>query len=122
MLIADSHCHVAPDWFEPVESLLDQMDRWEVLHAILIQDSAQTDNTYQQECLTRYPGRFASVVFVDLARPDAVTTLERLVAEGACGIRLRATSRSPGDDPLAIWRAADQLGISVSCPAGLRTT
>jgi L-fuconolactonase len=115
MLIVDSHCHVAPDWFEPVESLLDQMDRWEVQHAILIQDSAQTDNTYQQQCLTRYPGRFASVVFVDVASPDAVSTLERLVGEGARGIRLRATSRSPGDDSLAIWRAADRLGISVSC-------
>jgi L-fuconolactonase len=115
MLVVDTHCHVAPDWFEPVESLLDQMDRYGVQHAILIQDSSQPDNTYQMGCLRRYPGRFASVVVVDVTRPDAVQTLERLAGEGACGIRLRQTARSPGDDPLAIWRAADRLGIAVSC-------
>jgi L-fuconolactonase len=115
MIVVDSHCHVAPDWFEPVESLLDQMDRYEVHHAILIQDSAQTDNTYQMDCLRRYPGRFASVVVVDVSSPDAVSTLERLAGDGAVGIRLRQTARSPGDDPYAIWRAAARLGISVSC-------
>jgi L-fuconolactonase len=114
--IVDSHCHVAPDWFEPVESLLFQMDRYEVEHAILVQDSAQPDNAYQSECVRRYPGRFASVVVVDVAKPDAVPALESLVERGAVGVRLRQTTRSPGSDPLAIWRAAERLGISVSCP------
>lgn len=115
MLVVDAHCHVSPYWFEPVESLLDQMDRYEVHHAILIQDSSTLDNAYQMECLRRFPGRFASVVFLDVSRPDAVQTLERLASEGASGIRLRQTVRSPGEDPYAIWRAADRLGLSVSC-------
>jgi L-fuconolactonase len=114
--IVDSHCHVAPDWFEPVESLLFQMDRHSVERAVLVQDSVQSDNTYQSECVKRYPGRFASVVVVDVTRPDAVQVLESLVGEGAVGVRLRQTARSPGSDPIAIWRAAERLGITVSCP------
>ena len=115
MRIVDSHCHVASDWFEPVESLLFQMDRYGIEHAILVQDSAQPDNTYQSECVRRYPGRLTSVVVVDVARPDALDTLERLAGEGAVGVRLRQTSRSPGRDPLAIWRAAERLRLPVSC-------
>jgi len=64
----------------------------------------------------RFPGRFANVVIVDTDRPDAPETLARLADQGASGVRLRATIRSPGDDPLAIWRAAERLGLAVSAP------
>ena len=30
-------------------------------------------------------------------------------------MRFRADVRSPGDDPLAIWRQAERLGLAVSC-------
>jgi predicted TIM-barrel fold metal-dependent hydrolase len=33
-------------------------------------------------------------------------------------VRLRADVRSPGDDPLAIWREAERVGIAVSCSGG----
>jgi L-fuconolactonase len=106
---------VSPIWYEPVETLLFQMDRNNVDAAILIQMLGQTDNIYQQECLERYPGRFASVVIVDHTLPTASELLADLVQEGASGIRLRATMRSPEDDPLAIWRTAERLGLAVSC-------
>ncbi len=115
MPIVDSHCHVSPIWYEPVETLLHQMDRAGVEKAILIQMMGQSDNSYQAECLRRFPGRFASVVIVDANRPDAIQTLGRLAEEGASGVRLTPATRSPGDDPLAIWRAAARLGLSVSC-------
>jgi L-fuconolactonase len=115
MEIVDSHCHASLTWYEPVESLLHQMDRNGVGHAILIQMQGQYDNDYQAECVRRYPDRFTSVVIVDAARPDAVAELERHAAAGAGGVRLRPGVRSPGDDPLAIWRAAERLGLAVSC-------
>ena len=115
MPTVDAHCHVSPVWYEPVESLLSQMERNGVDHAVLIQMQGQANNDYQFECLHRYPGRFASVVIVDIARPDAPRALERLAEQGASGVRLLATVRSPGDDPLAIWRAAARLGLTVSC-------
>ena len=91
------------------------MDRNGIDHAVLIQIQGQTDNSYQQECVRRHPGRFASVVLVDTDSPTAGEDLRRLAGEGASGVRLRATTHSPGEDPLAIWRTARSLGLAVSC-------
>src|SRR5579864_7948450 len=116
MVVIDSHCHVSDVWYEPVETLLFQMDRNGVDGAVLIQILGQFDNRYQQDCLRRYPGRFASVVMVNVAEPTAIGELRRLAEDGASGVRLRPTARSVGDDPMAIWRTAADLGLSVSCP------
>ncbi|MBN1675741.1 MAG: amidohydrolase [Kiritimatiellae bacterium] len=115
MTVCDSHCHVSPYWYEPVESLLFHMDRNGVEQAVLVQYMGQYDNAYQFDCARDNPGRFASVVLVDARKPAAVEELERLAARGAAGVRLRPDTRSPGDDPLAIWRKAEELGLAVSC-------
>ena len=115
MVVVDTHRHASLDWYEPIETLLHEMDSNGVDHAVLVQINGQFDNAYQFECVRRYPRRFANVVMVDTDRPDAPQQLERLAEQGASGVRLRPTTRSPGDDPLAIWRTADQLGLTVSC-------
>ncbi len=115
MTIVDSHCHVSTRWYEPVESLLFQMDAYGVEQAVLVQIQGQFDNSYQTECVEKFPGRFASVVIVDTDREDASAELERLSSEGAAGVRFKAATRSPGDDELAIWRTAERLGMPVSC-------
>ena len=99
MPIVDSHCHASDVWYEPIESLISQMERNGVDHAILIQINGQTNNAYYTECLRRYPGRFASVVIVDTARPDAADALARLAEAGASGVRFSPATRSPGADP-----------------------
>src|SRR5260370_32516421 len=115
MFVVDPHFHASLDWYEPIETLLYEMDRIGVGHAVLVQINGQFDNAYQFDCVRRYPGRLANVVMVDTARPDATKQLEQLAERGASGVRLRPTTRSPGDDPLAIWRTADRLGLTVSC-------
>lgn len=115
MPVVDSHCHVSPVWYEPVETLLHQMDRNGVDQAVLIQMMGQYDNRYQVDCVRRYPGRFAPVVLVDVQQPAAADELSRLADDGASGVRLTANTRSPGADPLAIWRAAERLRLPVSC-------
>jgi L-fuconolactonase len=115
MPVVDAHCHASSIWYEPIETLLFQMDRNGVDGAILIQMQGQTDNTYQEDCVKRYRGRLASVVIVDTTSPSASQELRRLADSGASGVRLRANVRSPGEDPLAIWRTAADLGLSVSC-------
>ena len=115
MIIVDTHCHVSPFWYEPVESLLHHMDRNQVEHAVLVQYMGQFNNAYQFECMRRFPGRFAAVVLVDANRPDALQELERLATQGATGVRLRPDTRSPGDDPLAIWRKAEELRLPITC-------
>src|SRR5688500_3487628 len=115
MVTCDTHCHASLAWYAPIESLLYEMDANGVEQALLIQIRGQFDNSYQQECVRRYPGRFASVVCVDTTRADAPEALARWAEQGAAGLRLQADTRSPGDDPLAIWRAAARLGLPVSC-------
>ncbi len=115
MVVVDTHCHASLDWYEPIETLLFEMDRNAVDHAVLVQINGQFNNEYQFECVQRYPGRFANVVMVDPARPDAPQHLERLAERGAGGVRLRPTTRSTGDDPLALWRTAERLDLTVSC-------
>jgi L-fuconolactonase len=115
MPIVDSHAHAALCWFEPVESLVYQMDRYGVEHAVLVQINGQTDNRYQREAARRFPGRFASVVMVNITDPNAAEQLKREVDLGASGLRLHPHTRSPIGDPLGIWRTAAQLGLSVSC-------
>ena len=115
MEVVDTHCHASPYWYEPVEILLDQMTRNGVDKAVLIQLLGWYDNSYPIECMRRFPGRFSVVVIVDTGRSDAEDRLEDWVKQGAEGIRLRLTVRSPGSDPLAIWRKAEALGIPVSC-------
>lgn len=115
MVIVDTHCHALPHWFEPVELLLQQMNANGVDKATLVQVRGQSDNRYIMECVRRFPGRFSAVVIVDTDAPDAPDTLARWVSEGAEGVRLGPTARSPGSDPLAIWRKAAELGVPVSC-------
>jgi L-fuconolactonase len=113
--VVDGHCHVSPIWYEPVETLLRQMDANGVEQAVLVQLLGQYHNDYQLQCLRRYPDRFACVVAVDVDRPQACTELRELAAAGAAGVRLRPNARSPGGDPLAIWRTAEAEGLAVSC-------
>lgn len=115
MRIVDAQCHVSTRWYEPVETLLEQMDRSGVAQAVLIQMLGQFDNGYQQACAKQYPERLASVVAVDPADPDAAATLAALAADGAVGVRLKPDARSPVGDPLAIWRVAADLQLAVSC-------
>ena len=121
-LLVDAHCHASPVWFEPVEPLVLQMDLNGVRHAVLTQALGQFDNAYQEDCLRRYPGRFASVVGVDATDPAASRKLAEAAQGGAVGVRLRPEARSPGADPLAVWRVAADHGLVISCagsPAAL---
>ena len=119
MIIVDTHTHAGPNWFEPVEMLVHQMHLNGVDKAVLIQhgrpEYGHYDHSYLFQCLERFPGRFSVVVIVDLNALDSLVTLEEHRENGAIGVRLTPSIRSPGDDPLAIWRKADELGMLVSC-------
>jgi L-fuconolactonase len=114
-MLIDAHCHASPLWFEPVEPLVFQMDRNGVAKAVLTQVLGQFDNAYQEQCLACFPGRFASVGAVDAASEGAADAVRRWAARGMAGLRLRPEARSPGRDPLAVWRAAAESGLAISC-------
>lgn len=71
MAIVDTHCHASPDWFEPIESLLFQMDTCGVDKAVLVQHGGEYDNAYLLTCAEQHSGRFAVTGLVDTKLPDA---------------------------------------------------
>jgi len=113
-MIIDSHCHASERWYEPVEILIQQMERNGVGAAVLVQMLGSFDAGYMVEAAARFEGRFAIVGSVRVEAEDACARLGA-VADTLDGIRLRPSSRSPGPDPLAIWRCAGDLGLPVSC-------
>ena len=115
MIIVDTHCHAGNSWFEPVELILFQMNRNNVDKAVLIQHRGTYDARYLLECVGRFPDRFVPVVIVNTDDADALAHLEQWRESGAVGVRLGPTVRSPGSDPLAIWRKVADLGMVVSC-------
>jgi L-fuconolactonase len=103
-MIVDAHCHASPRWFEPVETLLYQMDRNGVERAVLTQILGQFDNDYQLACVAAHPDRLVSVVAVQSA-----DDLRRLADVGVAGVRIGAAS---SDD--ALWQVAVEHGLAVS--------
>jgi L-fuconolactonase len=114
MVVVDTHCHASPYWFEPVEVLLDEMTRNGVDKAVLTQFFGVYDNSYLIECMRRFPGRFSVIALVDVNHPDAVQHLEECHAQGVEGVRFNTGMRSPGSDPLAVWRKASELEMVAS--------
>ena len=64
------------------------------------------------ECVRRFPGRFSAVVIVDTDQPEAPQTLERLVHEGAEGIRLgQMANILPWWHPIRVAEQAAMLDV-----------
>ena len=112
------HTHVSQIWFQPVESLIPEMNRAGVQHSVLCQFFGQYDNEYEFEVARRYPGKFGIIVHVDATKPDAVAKLKAYADRGASGVRLDPAVRTAGPDPLAVWKAAGQFGMSISVFGG----
>ena len=112
--IIDTHCHASPYWFEPVEILLDEMERAGVEQAVLTQFFGVFDNSYLLEAVARFPGRFAVIAIVDHTQPDAAHRVAELHNQGVEGIRFNCAWRDDGEDPLALWRLCADLGIIAS--------
>ena len=56
MIVVDTHVHVGLRKYEPLEALLDQMNRNRVDKAVLVQYMGNPDNTYMTECMRAHPG------------------------------------------------------------------
>lgn len=108
-MIVDTHTHAGTSWFEPVESLIHQMDANSVQRSVLVQHAGMYDNSYLLDCAARHQGRFSVVGLVDETSPSAPDDLAAWVERGLAGVRLTP------DSPKVLWRAASDLEIAVSC-------
>ncbi len=94
MPVVDTHCHAGPNWFEPEEVLLFQMERNGVDKAVLVQYRGNWGlNSYTVEAARRHRGKFCAVVLVDTAKPESPRDLQQWARAGVCGVRLLS---SPG--------------------------
>jgi len=112
--IVDTHCHAGKNWYEPIESLLHQMDTNGVDKAVLIQHRGSFDNSYLFECASRFRGRFAVIALVDSSQSDALDRISEIARNGATGIRLTPK------EPLSLWEKAEQLNLVVSCQGNIK--
>lgn len=121
--VADTHVHAGLTKYEPVESLVDQMFRHRVDHAVLVQHAGEFDNRYLVECAQRYPGRFAIACLVDATQAGAGDRLAEWVERSPAiqGVRLylgQLFGGAPGAE--AAWQRADELGLNVTVAGSLR--
>ena len=119
MTLVDTHCHTGIHKYEPVESLLYQMDANGVEKAVFIQYMGNADNRYMLDCMAAHPGRFAAAMIVE--KDDDGARMREWAEKGIVGIRLSANARAECADPLAQWRTADDLGLIVSAPSRPQT-
>ena len=85
------------------------MDANGVQKAVLIQHGGMYDNAYLLDCAARHNGRFSVVGMVDEASPSAPDDLAGWAERGVTGVRLTPSS------PDSLWRAASEIGLTVSC-------
>ena len=114
MTIVDTHCHIGLHKYEPVESLLFQMERNDVDKAVFIQYMGNADNAYIVETLGKSPHRFSAAMIV--TEDDDGSQIRKWAEQGIPGIRLPAGARAQCADPLAHWRTAADLDLAVSVP------
>jgi L-fuconolactonase len=121
--VVDTHVHAGLTKYEPIESLLDQMFRHRVDHAVLVQHAGMFDNAYLIECAQRFPGRFAVACLVDPSRPEAADELSAWVERSPAvqGVRLGVAQLFAGaPGAAALWARADELGLNVTMTASLK--
>lgn len=104
-MIIDSHVHVwaldekhrpaadariaHPREAAPVEWLVDDMERYGVDRAVLVQSSAFSwDNSYVLECVSRYPQLFRAIGLVNPLSDTLADDLARWMRLGLAGLRL----------------------------------
>lgn len=114
MLIIDTHAHAGLNWFQPVETLLNEMNMNGVAGAVLVQHKGAYDHSYLFECEKRFPGRFKVAVEIDPGDSNPEATMEKLRRQGAAGVRLHTDVVFNTKKPYAVWKTAGDLGLIVS--------
>ncbi|WP_195908133.1 amidohydrolase [Nostocoides sp. HKS02] len=107
--------HAGPPSFPPFEEYQRYARAAGISGAVLTQHFGEFDNEYLLRCAATSPSDLAVIGMVDCASTQAPEEVARAASFPAFrGVRLRASTRSPGDDPLAIWRAIEANGLVAS--------
>ncbi len=106
----------------PPEPLLELAGKNGVRRIVLIQHQVYhgTDNRYMLDALARFPGKFSAVAYVDAARADVISELDRLQKAGVRGLRICAGDGgiprwSDSENMKSLWRRGAEIGVAM-CP------
>lgn len=113
-MIVDTHCHADDRWYEPVDTLLFNMDRCGVDRAVLVQILGSADNRSLRSAARAHPDRFRFIAAIDPAEPDPRLAVARAGQDGAVGLRLRAGWGGGGKQALPLWQMVEASGLAVS--------
>jgi predicted TIM-barrel fold metal-dependent hydrolase len=117
--VIDAHVHAGLPRFPSFEEYREYARAAGITGAVLTQHIGEFDNDYLVACARSAPSDFAVIGMVDLESPRAPEVITEAAAQSVFrGVRLWASTRSHGDDPLSIWRAlaAHDLVASVRGP------
>lgn len=110
--IVDAQVHLGGTLYRPVEYYLPVMRADGIDRAVLVQQFGSTDNDYLRDTVLAHPDLFVGVGAVEEASPAAPEAVHALVATGAfSSVRITASARTRGCDPLGIWRAIDSENL-----------
>lgn len=110
--LIDAHVHVGLTKYQPLENFRADMDSHGVDGAVLVQYVGHYDNSYLIDCVRQDPTRYTAIAMIDLESTSATDEVARLARNPEIsGVRLWASTRSPGADPHAIWRALAEHGL-----------
>ena len=89
-MIIDTHCHAGLNWFEPIESLIFQMDMNEIDSCVLIQHAGYFDNSYILDAVKKYPKKFRAMGLLNFQEDTKLVLkkIDELFINKGSGIRL----------------------------------
>jgi predicted TIM-barrel fold metal-dependent hydrolase len=117
-IVVDSHVHVDPVRFAPIEVMERAMADAGVDRAVLIQNIGGR-NEYLADAVRRAPGRFAAAMWIDPVAEDRLVQLRKWAESGVFrGIRLFAETLEPARET---WHRAAELGLAVIVVSFLRS-
>ena len=115
-ILVDSHCHAGESWYEPIESLIYQLDKNQITKAVLIGHmGAYENNDYLLECKKKFDGRFAVVGVFDFDKYGVrKEDLKNLKLEGIDGVRIAAKNIVKPEYRLVL-DIISRFGLVISC-------
>ena len=121
-MIIDTHCHAGLNWFEPIESLIFQMDINQIDSCLLIQHGGYFDNSYILNAVKKYPNKFRALGLLNFQNDTKLLLrkIDELCINNGSGIRLNLNySAKIHNKVVDICNAISNKGLKISVAGDL---
>lgn len=113
--VVDAQVHLGGGRYRELPDYLAAMDADGVDQAVLVQRHGSTDNAHLAAAVALHPDRFVAVGAVDETSADAAADVHALACSGGyVSVRVTASTRVDGAEPLALWHQLDADSLSAT--------